>query len=228
VLTGGAFCGQMFTITIFLLVGGDVMKRIGILVGLLVFCFAAAVGQDDVFTPMKGSATPEFESLDNGVRCLVFGTHIVKTTQTDEGGEDIRMWHREGTAKGIAACSLRRKPYADIKNSDNNSFFGISARYSFIDMGTSAGNRTLSVIETDTGNEVTSVSYFSDSEPRIEAARYLYYDSLTNKKGAISTCKDAAKWKRDGGSVGWVQGKKMDLDEQTTENVGGLRCVYVE
>ncbi len=204
------------------------MKRIAILVGILVCCAAAAAGQDGLFKPMKGSATPEFETSDEtGYRCLVFGTHIVKTIQSEDGGENIQMWHREGTTKGMDACELRAKPYANIKDSDNNSFFGISAVYTFIDMGTSAGSRSLYVIKTDSGDEVTTVGYYGGgAEPRIESARYLFYDAVSNKKGTV--CPETVKWKRQGGGVAWVQGKKMDLQTLAATNVGGLRCAYME
>ena len=199
-------------------------------IAYLCFVLAAAGtvwGQDGFFRPMKGSATPEFETSNDSGRCLVFGKNIVKTTRSEDGGENVQLWHREGTAKGMDACELRKKPYATINDSDNNSFYGISAVYFFIDQGTSSGSRTLVVYKTGVGDQVTSVDYFANSaDPRIEAARYLYYDALSNKKGAV--CKEAAKFKRMGGSVGWVQGKKMDLDDQTIANVGGLRCTYME
>jgi hypothetical protein len=121
------------------------------------------------------------------------------------------------------------EPYASIRDSDNNSFYGISAVYTFIDTGTSAGARVLQVYKTDSGDDVTEVAYFAgENGPRIEAARYLYYDQISTKKGPPSACPNAAKWKRQGGSVGWVQGKKMDLNTQQAINVGGLRCVYME
>ena len=194
---------------------------------LVLSAAGAAFGQTNFFTPMKGSATPEFETSNETGRCLVFGKNIVKTIQSEDGGENVQLWHREGTAKGMDACELRKKPYATINDSDNNSFYGISAVYFFIDQGTSSGSRTLAVYRTGVGDEVTTVGYYGNgTEPRIEAARYLYYDAISNKKGTV--CKDAAKWKRQGGGVAWVQGKKMDLDDQTIENVGTLRCVYME
>jgi hypothetical protein len=194
---------------------------------MLVAC--AAFGQTELFTPMKGSATPEYQESGDHGRCLVFGTHIVIAAPSEDGGEDVSVWNRKGTAKGSAACVLGTNPHFTIKDSDNNSFYGISAVYFFIDQGTSAGSRTLAVYKTDSGAEVTSVDYFGNgSDPRIEAARYLYYDAPSTRKGPISTCKEAAKWKRQGGGVGWVQGKKMDLDTQKTVNIGVLRCVYEE
>ena len=206
------------------------MRMIMRLSVILTLAAGAAFGQDDdVFRPMKGSATPSFLMTTGNGRCLVFGTHIVKTTQTEDGGENVSIWHREGTAKGAAACNVQAEPYATIKDSDNNSFYGISAVYFFIDMGTSVGSRSLAVYKTGSGDEVTTVNYNSSGgEPRIEAARYLYYDASSDKKGRTASCPEAAKWKRQGGGVDWVQAKKMDLDAGTITNIGVLRCVYME
>jgi hypothetical protein len=198
---------------------------------LLAILLASAVvyGQDNLFTPMKGSATPEFQMSNDNGRCLVFGTNIVKSVWAEEGGETVSIWRRSGTSKGAAACRLGSTPYAEIKDFDNNAFYGISANYFFIDTGTSAGSRTLYVYKTGSGEDVTNVNYFAgETSPRIEAARYLYYDTVSNKKGPASSCKEASKWKRQGGSVAWLQSKKMDLDEQTVTNVGPLHCAYQE
>jgi len=195
----------------------------------LMFVSIMAFGQTELFTPMKGSATPEFETSNAGERCLVFGKHIVKTTQSEDGGENVSIWNRKGIAKGLEACDLSYKPYATINDSDNNAFYGISAVYFFIDTGTSAGSRTLMVYKTDSGAAVTNVDYYySGGEPRIDAARYLYYAALSNKKGLISTCPEAAKWRRGGGGVLWVQPKKLDLNTLISTNVGALRCAYQE
>jgi hypothetical protein len=206
------------------------MKLIVGIAAVLICISNNAVAQTELFTPMKGSATPEFQmSNANGDRCLVFGTHIVKTTSTINGGENFQMWHREGKVQGIDACELNSKPYATIDDSDNNEFYGLSAVYFFIDMGTDSGLRTLAVYKTDSGAEVMKVEYFSNSiSPRIEATRYLYYDAYSARKGPASACPQLAKWKRQGGSAGWIQGKKLDLDTQKTTDIGVLRCVYYE
>ena len=109
------------------------------------------VGQDGQFTPMKGTATPSFQMADASGRCLVFGTHIVKTTQSDDGGENVNIWDREGKSAGSKACEVKANPYITINDADNNSFYGISAEYFFIDQGTSAGSRTLVIYNTDSG-----------------------------------------------------------------------------
>ncbi|MFL6375531.1 MAG: hypothetical protein ACJ73D_12755, partial [Pyrinomonadaceae bacterium] len=126
------------------------------------------------------------------------------------------------------ACQLSSNPYATIKDDDNSSFFGISAVYFFVDSGTAAGTRALIVYKTDSGAEVTRLGYFSDSEPRIEAARYLYYDAPSPRNGPISACPEAAKWKRGGGGVIWLQSKKLDLDTLKSVNLGSLHCGYLE
>lgn len=199
------------------------------ILSMSVILLAAAIavfGQDGTFTPMKGTAAPSFQMSDDNGRCLVFGTHIVKTTQSDDGGENVNIWDREGKSTGTKACEVKLNPYITINDADNNSFYGFSVDYFFIDTGTSAGSRTLFVYNTDSGYEITKVDY--QNEPSLVGGRYLMYDEPTDKKGPIATCPQAAKWKRDGGSVGWVQGKKMDLKTETKTNVGTIRCVYVE
>lgn len=202
------------------------MKIIVFVCLLLMVAGGAVFGQENQFRPMKGSAMPEYQESGDHGQCLVFKTYIVLSEPTGEGGDDVNVWIRKGTAKGADACRMGTNPDYSIKNSDNNSFYGISAVYFFVDQGTSAGERTLLVFKTNSGDPVTTVDYIGS--PRIEAARYLYFDAPSAKKGPISTCKEAPKWKRQGGSVGWVQGKKLDLDTQKSTNVGVLRCVYQE
>jgi hypothetical protein len=202
------------------------MRTIVYMSVILLVAASAIFGQDDLFTPMKGTATPSFQMSTGSQRCLVFGKHIVKMTQSEDGGENVRIWDREGTARGTEACDVKAKPYATIKDADNNAFYGISPDYFFIDTGTSADSRTLFVYNTDSGKSVTKVGY--QNEPSLVGGRFLMYDEPTDKKGPISSCPQAAKWKRVGGGVGWVQGKKMDLKTETVTKVGALRCVYLE
>ena len=203
------------------------MRTIGYLTVMLMLAAGAVFAQDDLFTPMKGTATPSFQMSNGKGRCLVFGTHIVRTTQTEgEIGEIVEMFHREGTVRGVAACNVKAKPYVTIDDTDNNSFYGISIDFFFIDTGTATNGRGLLVYNTQTGSKVADVSY--ENEPSLVGDRYLMYDSPTDKKGSLSSCTEAAKWKKNGGGVGWTQGKKMDLETETVSNVGGLRCYYIE
>ena len=202
------------------------MRTILYLSAIVMFAGISVGAQDDEFVLMKGTANPSFVKSDNTGRCLVFGTHIVKTTTSDNGGENISLYAREGTAKGLAACRVRSEPYATFPSTDNNSFYGISTDYFFIDTGTSVDSRTLLIYRTDSGDTVGSVGYYND--PTLVGGRYLVYDDLSSRKGSLANCPEGAKWKRSGGGVGWVQGKKMDLQTKATVNVGTLRCVYLE
>jgi hypothetical protein len=202
------------------------MRTIVFMSVILLSAESAMYGQDDLFTPMKGTAIPSFQMKTGSDRCLVFGTHIVKMTQSEDGGENVSVWDREGTARGAEACKVKAKPYATIPDTDNNAFYGISTDYLFIDTGTSVDSRTLFIYHTDSGKEVVTVGY--QNEPSLASGRFLTYDEPTDKKGPTSSCPQAAKWKRDGGDVGWVQGKKMDLKTKAVTKVGGLRCVYME
>ncbi len=200
--------------------------RMIVFMSVVLLVAGAAFGQGELFTAMKGTATPSFQMTDDAGRCLVFGKHIVKMTQSEDGGENVNIWMREGTARGTEACEVKARPYAKIKDADNNSFYGISTDYFFIDTGTSVDSRLLFIYNTDTGREIVKVGY--QNEPSLEGGRFLLYDEPSDKKGPISSCPQAAKWKRQGGGVGWVQGKKMDLKTQTVTKIGVLRCVYME
>src|SRR5436309_12928965 len=94
--------------------GEIVMRLIVCIAAALMFLSSFSVGQDDLFTPMKGSATPEFQTLDGKVRCLVFGKHVVKLISGEEGGETVQVFDREGTAKGTRACQLSSSRSATI------------------------------------------------------------------------------------------------------------------
>src|SRR5437870_10664907 len=161
------------------------MRVIGYTSVVLLVAACAMFGQDDLFKPMKGTATPSFQMKADTTRCLVFGKHIVKMVQSEDGGENVRIWMREGTARGTEACDVKARPYAVIKDADNNSFYGISTEFFFIDTGTSADSRTLFVYLTDSGREVVKVGY--QNEASLQGGRLLMYDEPTDKKGSIST-----------------------------------------
>src|SRR5213083_2775762 len=127
------------------------MKMIVYMSAVLMLAAGGVYGQAAPFSPMKGTDKPEFEMTDGSERCLVFRYHIVKTTQTEDGGEELNMWDRQGTAKGREACEPSTNPYTTIKDSDNNSFQGMTMDYFFIDTGTSEESRTLFVYNTDSG-----------------------------------------------------------------------------
>src|ERR1041385_4925350 len=90
------------------------MRTIVYMSVILLSAVSVVFGQNDLFTPMKGTATPSFQMSDANQRCLVFGKHIVKMTQSEDGGENVVMWDREGTAKETEACEVKARPYSSV------------------------------------------------------------------------------------------------------------------
>jgi hypothetical protein len=183
----------------------------------------AAAAQDEAPLVMPGTEAPESHVSAETSECFVFARYVIKTAPSEDGGSNISVYKR-GHARD--ACLAEGEPWLYAPDSDNNSFFGLSGKYLFVDMGTSAGSRDLEVYDLEARRSLLTQSYNGDL--RLTDGRLLIFDEPSDKKGAPGTCKDAAKWKRQGGSVGWVQGKKLDLDSQKTVNAGALRCVYVE
>lgn len=182
--------------------------------------------QDEEYSGMKGTETPEFQESSDTAKCFVFGKYVVKTIQGEDVGEKITVYERGVSANAERACQSTDEPYLKIDDSNNNFFYGISAALLFIDSGTSAGSRGLTIYNLGSRKSIVNESYTND--PTLSAGRFVIFDSPSDKKGLIRTCKEAAKWKRDGGGVGWVQGKKLDLQTLKLIDVGVLRCTYME
>jgi len=204
------------------------MKNFLTLVGSLSLIFLASAGiaraQDKALLVMPGTETPESHTSGESGECFVFEKYVIKTNASEDGGANISVYKR-GPAVGNA-CDTSGDAWLYVADSDNNSFFGLSGKYMFVDMGTSVDSRNFDIYDFSLHKSVLSQGY--SGNPKLVAGRFLVFDSPSDKKGLISTCKEAAKWKRQGGGVGWVQGKKLDLQTLTSANVGTVKCVYME
>jgi len=204
------------------------MKNFLTLVGSLSLIFLASAGiaraQDKALLVMPGTETPESHTSGESGECFVFEKYVIKTNASEDGGANISVYKR-GPAVGNA-CDTSGDAWLYVEDSDNNSFFGLSGKYMFVDMGTSVDSRNFDIYDFSLHKSVLSQGYSGD--PKLVAGRFLIFDSPSDKKELMSTCKDATKWKRQGGGVGWVQGKKLDLQTLTSVNVGTVKCVYME
>lgn len=204
------------------------MKNVLTLIGslsLIVFTTTGiARAQDEAPLVMPGTETPESHTSGENGECFVFAKYVIKTNPSEDGGANISVYKRSAAAEN--ACDTSGEPWLYVADSDNNSFFGLSGKYLFVDMGTSADSRDLVIYDFSLHKSVLTQGYGGD--PKLIDGRFLIFDSPSDKKGLISTCREAAKWKRQGGGVGWVQGKKLDLQTLTSVNVGTLKCVYME
>jgi len=202
----------------------NVLRLIGSL-SLTVFAVAGITqAQDEAPLVMPGTETPESHTSGESGECFVFAKYVVKTNPSEDGGANISVYKRGSAAEN--PCDTTGEAWLYVADSDNNSFSGLSGKYMFVDMGTSVDSRNLDIYDFSLHKSVLSQGYMGD--PKLVSGRFLVFDSPSDKKGPISTCKEAAKWKRQGGGVGWVQGKKLDLQTLTSVNVGTLRCVYLE
>lgn len=193
-------------------------------IAFVIVCSINAVHAQDAV--MKGTETPLFKNNTDTTECFVFNQYVVKTiVSTDFNGGDISIYKRPGSINANSACKAKL-PFLFTIKSDENIFFGLSGAYLFIDSGTSPEERGLEIYNLNTRKSIFSTTYNGSGEPKLVQGRFVIYDSPSEKKDSLKTCKEAAKWGRN--NIGWVQGKKLDLQTMKEVSPGGLRCVYVE
>lgn len=172
---------------------------------------------------MKGTETAAFQrQAENGDKCLVFDKYVVKTISSEAVGEDIRVFRRAASTDAEAACDSRAAAYYTIKNADANYFVGLFGEYVFVDSGTGADGRGLEIFNLKSKKSIYSTEYYDELELR--DGRFFIYDKFSETKGALRTCRQAAQWKKDGFSIGWVRQSKLDLQTLKETPVGAIRC----
>jgi hypothetical protein len=202
------------------------MKKICYVSLILLVSVWMVFAQTEKYDGMKGTETPTFQTSSNAGKCFVFSEYVVKTDQIDADGENISVYKRGTSASAKSACQTKGKAYLYIKDADNNSFYGLLGAYLFVDSGTSVDSRGLEIYNLTSRKSIITKGYMGDA--KLVERNFVIFDSPSDKKGSLKTCKEAAKWKRDGGGVGWMQSKKLDLQTLKEISVGGLRCYYME
>jgi hypothetical protein len=185
-----------------------------------------SVAQSDKYVAVKGSETPQFSRSSDAGNCFVFADYIVKTDHIDADGDNISVFKRSPSTNAKSACSVKGTPYLRVLDADNNSFYGIYEKYLFVDSGTSVDSRGLDVYDLVSRKSMVSEGYMNDA--KLLKGRFLVFDAPTDKKGPIKACPQAAKWKRQGGGVGWLQSHQLDLQTLKKTTIGTLRCYYME
>src|SRR5688572_17644686 len=197
-----------------------VLSHINCFLLLFTIVFAganSAFPQDSEYNGIKGTDVPEFQESSDTKKCFVFGKYVVKTVQGEGGGENISVYKRSAATRAQDACQTTDQAYFEVNDSDNYFFYGLSCRLLFIDSGTSVESRGLELFNLNSRKSIFNESYTGD--PKLVDGRFVFLDSPTDRKGVLKTCREAAKWKRDGGGVGWVQGQKLDLQTLKLVNV---------
>jgi hypothetical protein len=186
----------------------------------------AGLAQSNKYDAVKGSETPEFSRLADSGNCFVIGAYIVKTDHKNAEGENISVFKRASTANAKAGCSTKGKAYFYITDADNSSFYGLYGNFLFVNNGTSAEASELDVYDLVNRKSIAKENYLNDA--KLVQGRLLIFDEPTNRKGQIKSCSQAVKWKREGGGVGWLQTKQLDLQTLKKTSLGTLRCYYME
>ena len=175
---------------------------------------------------MKGTEKAISRQSDDNGACFVFKEYVVKTVSGEDVGEDVLVYKRTAATNPTAYCKTKALPYLKIKNPDANYFIGLSDGFLFIDSGTSVESRGLEIYNLNTKKSVYSTAYHDSVE--LQNGRFVLYDKVSEKSGAIKTCPEAAKWKKEGLSIGWVINTKIDLTTLKETSSGVLHCVALQ
>ena len=172
---------------------------------------------------MKGAETVKFTQSDENNKCFVFAKYVVKTNSGEDVGEDIIVYRRNSsTGDGAASCKNSATPYYTIKNSDANYFAGLSGEFLFVDNGTGTDGRGLEIFDLQSKKSIYSTEYYDELE--LQQDRFVIYDKLSKTDGALKNCRQAAQWKKNGLSVGWIRQSKLDLQTLKETPIGSIRC----
>lgn len=171
---------------------------------------------------MKGAEKAAFGKETGDGKCFVFGKYTVKTVASEDLGEEIEIYRNSAAVGDDSVCDNLKTPYFTIKNADANYFFGLSGEYVFVDNGTGSDGRGLEVFNLKTKKSIYTTEYYIQAE--IEQNRFLVYDKYSETKGALKSCRQAAQWKKDGFSIGWVRSSKLDLQTLKETPTGTIRC----
>lgn len=199
---------------------------------LILFSFVSAPAalfyQQEDSMGATGTEKPVYRKSDSdtGNACYVYKQYVVMTASSEDVGEDIKIYRRS-TANGAQqeCANTKRAAYITIKNEGENFFFGLTGDKILIDSGTSAGIRGLEIFSLATKKSIYSTSYQDEAKV---VGNAIIYNKPSNTKGALKNCPNAAKWKKQGGGVGWVIPTKIDLTTLKETKAGVLTCVYVE
>jgi len=198
------------------------MRKNSLLIAAILFLTQFTAVQAQETSLMKGTETAAFQQEAENGKCLVFDKYVVKTISGEDVGEDINVYRRASSVGADAACDNETAPYYKIKNADANYFYGLFGEYLFVDNGTGADGRGLEIFNLKSKKSIYSTEYYD--EAKLSEGKFLLYDKISETKGALKNCREAARWKKDGLGIGWVRQAKFDLLTLKEISVGAIRC----
>jgi hypothetical protein len=196
---------------------------------LMLFSVLSVIAQQSAGAP--GTEKPLFHQVNANTSnaCFVYKNYIVMTVSNEDGiGEDIKFYKRSGTSanfKKACAANTNRQPYMTFPNEDANYFFGLIGDKFLVDSGTGAGARGLALVSLTSKKILYSTEY---NETVTVTGNTVMYHKPSNTNGSLKNCREAQKWKKQGGGVGWVRPVRLDLMTMKETPAGQLMCIYLE
>jgi hypothetical protein len=207
------------------------MKKIYLLLSLIftmfgLFGFSAKAALSQESQLLAGSEKVKFEKNTETAKCFVFNQYIIKTNSGEDVGEDISIYKRGDKTAATNGCPVKSPLLFTIKNPDSNYFLGLAGDFLFIDSGTGPDSRGLEIYNLKSRKSIFTSEYHDSI--KLITGDTLRFDKISGKNGLLKNCKQAAKIKRDGMSVGWVQDTQLNLKTLKASSVGALRCVALQ
>jgi hypothetical protein len=204
------------------------LKLLTLISFLTLFSVLTVSAQENVGAPGTETALFHQKDANTGNSCYVFKNYIVKTSSSEDVGEEIKIYKRgssNATDHKKTCAGASRQPYMTFPNDDANYFFGLFGDKFLVDSGTAAGARGLAIVSLTSKKVLYSTEY---NEMVKVAGNAVIYHKPSNTNGSLRNCREAQKWRKQGGSVGWVRPVRLDLTTLKETSAGQLMCVYLE
>ncbi|MEK6599560.1 MAG: hypothetical protein AABY52_04380 [Deltaproteobacteria bacterium] len=151
----------------------------------------------------------------------VYGRYVVRTIDDENAaGQDVKVCEKSSNSHSCA-------PNAEILNLKNDMgqwFAGVSGKYLFIDLGTSAGPRGIDVYDLESKKKIFSGSYTGSVELK---GGQLHFWSETGEANR-QNCPEIDKWQSSGGGAAIETRVIFDLEKLTLSKTKEVRCEYQE
>ena len=199
---------------------------------LLVVCLSVAVFAQDDANLLTGRDADLFKQTSASETCRLYASYVVKTAPDPNGGETVKVFGILPGAFREEGCKTKTDPLVSLsgtysgKNKGINeditsNFVGLAGKFLFIEKLVEPFVGAIEIFDLKTGKSVFKDEIYENI--RLSQKRFLDYEKWSKKDGSLKNCPQAAKWKKSGLGVGWVQKHRLDLQTFKLTN-GALRC----
>lgn len=198
---------------------------------LFVYLSSSIFAQDNA-NLLTGRDADLFKQTSGAETCRVYANYVVKTASDPKGGESVNVFGVLPGAFREKACETKTAPLISLSgtytgknqgiNEDITSgFSGVAGKYLFIYKIVEPFVGAVEIFDLATGKSVFKDEVYP--QMTLVQKRFLDYEKWSKKAGSLKNCPQAAKWKKGGLAVGWVQKHRLDLQTLKLTD-GALRC----